>query len=75
MTTFDYEFLFNNQEKFKRQLFQQFRDNLGEYQLNRINIASLRLLPLDEYDIDNHILDAVGYKNLQKLLENNKNII
>lgn len=68
--TFDYQTLFTKRGQFKKALLLGLDENLGGYQLNRINIAVLKYTPLDEYDVDYNVLDADGYKNLKEMLGN-----
>ncbi|BDS14851.1 SPFH domain-containing protein [Aureispira anguillae] len=66
--TFDYQELYEQQERFKMGLIQYLDEDLGSYQLNRINVVEFKHLPLDAYDVDYDVLDAKGYQNLKKIL-------
>jgi uncharacterized membrane protein YqiK len=68
---YSYQALCDTPNKFKKTLKEELELDFGGYQLNRIRIAALKYMPLDEYDIDHSLLDAEGYKNLKKWLEEN----
>lgn len=67
-----YQALYEAPNRLTKALKQELELDYGGYQLNRVQIASLKHLPLDEYDIDYNPLDAEGYKNLKKWLKENK---
>ncbi|WP_052598006.1 SPFH domain-containing protein [Aureispira sp. CCB-QB1] len=69
---YTYQRLDSTPQQFLKELKYQLEVDFGGYQLNRIRIAALKYLPLDEYDIDHNALDAEGYKNLKEWLNQNK---
>lgn len=69
---YNYQALHEAPNQLIKALKQELELDFGGYQLNRIRIAALKYMPLDEYDIDFNILDAEGYKNLKKWLKENK---
>lgn len=72
MKYYTYDALHQNPKHFVASLKQHLEIDYGGYQLNRIKIAALKYMPLDEYDIDYSASDAEGYKNLKEWLEKNK---
>lgn len=69
---YTYQNLYKNPNQFIRALKPAIELDFGGYQVNRIRIAALKHMPLDEYDIDYNALDVEGYQNLKKWLKENK---
>lgn len=67
-----YQNLYQDPNQFIRALKLAIEFDFGGYQVNRIRIAALKHMPLDEYDIDYNALDVEGYQNLKKWLKENK---
>jgi uncharacterized membrane protein YqiK len=68
---FTYQDLHESPNRLIRDLKQALELDFGGYQVNRIRIAALKYMPLDEYDIDSNVLDVEGYKNLKEWLKEN----
>lgn len=69
VSTQTYTALSKNHQGFKQALLIKLEEHLGGLEINRISIAVLKHLPLDEYDVDHNELDAQGYKNLKRVLD------
>jgi flotillin len=59
-------------DKLVRTLKQELELDFGGYEVNKIKIAALKYMSLDEYDLDYNLSDVEGYKNLKKWLIENK---
>ena len=67
-----YQSLYEAPNKLIRGLKQELELDFGGYEVNKIKIAELKHMPLDEYDLDYNLEDVEGYKNLKKWLKENK---